>query len=61
VDILFDHRIAKIALAWAMLISYNDDLDDVPVSTRQLIPTISPVRLDLMVKKQNQLNLIASI
>jgi hypothetical protein len=32
-------------------IYYNDDLDDVPISIRQLIPTISPVRLDLMVKK----------
>ena len=29
-------------------IYYNDDLDDVPISIRQLIPTISPVRLDLM-------------
>lgn len=32
-------------------IYYNDDVDDVPISIRQLIPTISPVRLDLMVKK----------
>ena len=32
-------------------IYYNHDLDDVPISIRQLIPTISPVRLHLMVKK----------
>jgi len=32
-------------------IYYNDDVDDVPISIRQLIPTISPVRLDLMVKR----------
>jgi len=29
-------------------IYYNDDVDDVPISIRELIPTISPVRLDLM-------------
>ena len=29
-------------------IYYNDDIDDVPISIRELIPTISPVRLDLM-------------
>jgi hypothetical protein len=34
-------------------IYYNDDLDDVPISIRQLIPTISPVRLDLMVKTES--------
>jgi hypothetical protein len=27
---------------------YNDDIDDVPIRIRELIPTISPVRLDLM-------------
>ena len=32
-------------------IYYNDDMDDVPINIRQLIPTISPVRLDLMVKR----------
>jgi hypothetical protein len=32
-------------------IYYNDDVDDVPINIRQLIPTISPVRLDLMVKR----------
>ncbi|MGC2572883.1 MAG: hypothetical protein WA364_15335 [Candidatus Nitrosopolaris sp.] len=32
-------------------IYYNDDVDDVTISIRQLIPTISPVRLDLMVKR----------
>ena len=32
-------------------IYYNDDVDDVPISIRQLIPTISPARLDLMVKR----------
>ena len=32
-------------------IYYNDDVDDVPISIRQLIPTISPVRLNLMVKR----------
>jgi ferric iron reductase protein FhuF len=26
----------------------NDDVDDVPIAIRELIPTISPVRLDLM-------------
>ena len=29
-------------------IYYNNDVDDVPISIRELIPTISPVRLDLM-------------
>jgi hypothetical protein len=29
-------------------IYYNDDVDDVPIGIRELIPTISPVRLDLM-------------
>ena len=29
-------------------IYYNDDVDDVPIAIRELIPTISPVRLDLM-------------
>ena len=29
-------------------IYYNDDIDDVPIRIRELIPTISPVRLDLM-------------
>ncbi len=29
-------------------IYYNDDVDDVPISIRELIPTISSVRLDLM-------------
>ena len=29
-------------------IYYNYDVDDVPISIRELIPTISPVRLDLM-------------
>jgi len=29
-------------------IYYNDDVDDVPISIRELIPTISPVRLDIM-------------
>ncbi len=37
-------------------IYYNDDLDDVPISIRQLIPTISPVRLDLMVNKTAEPN-----
>ena len=32
-------------------IYYNDDVDDMPISIRQLIPTISPARLDLMVKR----------
>jgi hypothetical protein len=29
-------------------IYYNDDIDDVPIRIREIIPTISPVRLDLM-------------
>ena len=29
-------------------IYYNEDIDDVPIGIRELIPTISPVRLDLM-------------
>src|SRR5215472_16583512 len=29
-------------------IYYNDDIDDVPIRIRELIPTISPVRLNLM-------------
>ena len=29
-------------------IYYNDDIDDVPIRIRKIIPTISPVRLDLM-------------
>jgi hypothetical protein len=33
---------------FAFNIYYNDDVDDVPISIRDLIPTISPVRLDLM-------------
>jgi hypothetical protein len=33
---------------FALNIYYNDDIDDVPISIRELIPTISPVRLDLM-------------
>ena len=33
---------------FAFSIYYNDDVDDVPISVRELIPTISPVRLDLM-------------
>ena len=36
-------------------IYYNDDVDDVPISIRELIPTISPVRLDLMVTKKTEL------
>ena len=35
---------------FAFSIYYNDDMDDVPISVRELIPTISPVRLDLMAK-----------
>jgi hypothetical protein len=35
---------------FAFSIYYNDDIDDVPISVRELIPTISPVRLDLMAK-----------
>ncbi len=34
--------------AFAFSIYYDDDLDDVPIRIRELIPTISPVRLDLM-------------
>jgi PBP1b-binding outer membrane lipoprotein LpoB len=33
---------------FAFSIYYNDDMDDVPISVRELIPTISPIRLDLM-------------
>jgi len=33
---------------FAFNIYYNDEVDDVPISIRELIPTISPVRLDLM-------------
>jgi hypothetical protein len=33
---------------FAFNIYYNDDVDDVPISVRELIPTISPIRLDLM-------------
>ncbi len=33
---------------FAFSIYYNEDVDDVPISIRELIPTISPVRLDLM-------------
>jgi hypothetical protein len=29
-------------------IYYNEDIDDVPIGIRELIPTISLVRLDLM-------------
>jgi hypothetical protein len=29
-------------------IYYNEDIDDVPIGIRELIPTISPVRLDVM-------------
>jgi ferric iron reductase protein FhuF len=29
-------------------IYYNEDIDDVPIGIREIIPTISPVRLDLM-------------
>jgi hypothetical protein len=35
---------------FAFSIYYNDDMDDVPISVRELIPTISPIRLDLMAK-----------
>jgi len=35
---------------FAFSIYYNDDMDDVPISVKELIPTISPVRLDLMAK-----------
>jgi hypothetical protein len=42
---------------FAFSIYYNEDVDDVPISIRELIPTISPVRLDIMAttKKPNQL------
>jgi hypothetical protein len=33
---------------FAVSIHYDDDVDDVPISVRELIPTVSPVRLDLM-------------
>jgi hypothetical protein len=33
---------------FAFSIYYNDDMDDVPISIRELIPTISAVRLDIM-------------
>ena len=33
---------------FAFNIYYNDEVDDVPITIRELIPTISPVRLDLM-------------
>jgi hypothetical protein len=33
---------------FAFSIYYNEDVDDVPISIRELIPTISPVRLDIM-------------
>jgi hypothetical protein len=33
---------------FAFSIYYNDDIDDVPIRIRELIPTISPVRIDLM-------------
>ena len=42
-------------------IYYNDDVDDVPISIRQLIPTISPVRLDLMVKRTESVEPISLI
>ncbi len=40
---------------FAFNIYYNDNLEDVPINIRELIPTISPVRIDLMAttKKQN--------
>ena len=31
-----------------MTIYYNEDVDDVPISIRELIPTISLIRLDIM-------------
>jgi hypothetical protein len=37
---------------FAFNIYYNDYVDDVPIRIRELIPTISPVRLDLMVTKK---------
>jgi hypothetical protein len=36
---------------FALSIYYNEDMDDIPLSIRELIPTISPVRLDLMAAK----------
>src|SRR3989441_9811012 len=33
---------------FAFSIYYNEDVDDIPISIRELIPTISPVRLDIM-------------
>lgn len=33
---------------------FNDDVEDVPISIRELIPTISPVRLDLMATKKTE-------
>ena len=33
---------------FAFSIYYNEDVDDVPISIRELIPTISPVHLDIM-------------
>ncbi|MGC1930405.1 MAG: hypothetical protein WA667_15650 [Candidatus Nitrosopolaris sp.] len=33
---------------FAFNIYYNDNVEDVPINIRELIPTISPVRLDLM-------------
>jgi len=33
---------------FAFSIYYNEDVDDVPISIRELIPTISSVRLDIM-------------
>ena len=33
---------------FAFNIYYNDNLEDVPINIRELIPTISPVRIDLM-------------
>ena len=34
--------------SFAFSIYFNDDLDDIPIRIREIIPTISPVRLDLM-------------
>ncbi len=33
---------------FAFSIYYNDNVEDVPISVREIIPTISPVRLDIM-------------
>ncbi len=41
--------------SFAFSIYYNDDLDDIPIRIRELIPTISPVRLDLMSITNQQL------